>query len=74
MNYCVFKITIILLLGDILLGSVVPNPFLRPGSKRKPSTPRSNHLNPKPIVRPNVAKSWSLRAILYLMRRSMFPF
>ena len=67
-----FKITIILLLGDILLGSVAPNPFLRPGSKRKPPPPVKPILTPKPIVRPNVAKELEFKGYFILNEKIYF--
>ncbi len=50
-----FKWFIYLFFFTYLNGSVVPNPFLKPGSNQKRPAPAKPVFKPKPLIRPNVA-------------------
>ena len=72
-NVVILKITIFALLcGSILLGSVAPNPFLKPGSNRKPPPPNKPVFKPKAIVRPDVAKELEFKGYFILKGQVYF--
>lgn len=72
-NVVILKITTFALLcGSILLGSVAPNPFLKPGSNRKPPPPNKPVFKPKAIVRPDVAKELEFKGYFILKGQVYF--
>ena len=50
------NIFFLLVLFINVFGSVAPNPFLKPGSKQKPTVPAKPSFTPKQIIRPDLAK------------------
>lgn len=60
------------LCGSILFGSVAPNPFLKPGSNRKPPPPNKPVFKPKAIVRPDVAKELEFKGYFILKGQVYF--
>ena len=59
-------------LGPFLLGSVAPNPFLKPGSNRKPPPPGRPIVSPKPIARPNIAQEIEFKGYFILQGKAYF--
>lgn len=60
-----FVISFLLLFTSFLVGSVAPNPFLRPGS-RKPPPPSPPPQPPKPQVNPEIFKEVEFRGFFLL--------
>jgi hypothetical protein len=53
-------------------GSVAPNPFLKPGSNRKPPPPSPPIATPRPTVRPNVAQEIEFKGYFILQGKAYF--
>ena len=53
-------------------GSVAPNPFLKPGSNRKPPPPSPPIAIPRPTVRPNVAQEIEFKGYFILKGKAYF--
>ena len=60
------------LTGSSLYGSVASNPFLRPGSDRKPPPVVKPVFQPKSIVRPNVAQEVEFKGYFILKGQAYF--
>ena len=60
------------LFGTSLYGTVAPNPFLRPGSDRKPPPVVKPVFKPKNIVRPNVAQEVEFKGYFILKGQAYF--
>jgi len=58
--------------GTMLFGSVAPNPFLKPGSNRKPPPSSKPVFQPKAIVRPDVAKELEFKGYFILKGQVYF--
>jgi len=72
-EFVILKITTFAFLcGSILFGSVAPNPFLKPGSNRKPPPPNKPVFKPKAIVRPDVAKELEFKGYFILKGQVYF--
>ena len=72
-NLVILKITtFVFLYSSILFGSVAPNPFLKPGSNRKPPPPNKPVFKPKAIVRPDVAKELEFKGYFILKGQVYF--
>ena len=56
----------------LLDGSVAPNPFLKPGSNRKPPPPSPPIATPRPTVRPNVAQEIEFKGYFILQGKAYF--
>ena len=57
---------------SLVYGSVAPNPFLRPGSDRKPPNTPKPVFKPKSIVRPNVAQEVEFKGYFILKGQAYF--
>ncbi len=69
----ILRVTVfVLLCGTMLLGSVAPNPFLKPGSNRKPPPLNKPVFQPKAIVRPDVAKELEFKGYFILKGQVYF--
>ena len=53
-------------------GSVAPNPFLKPGSNRKPPPPSPPIATPRPTVRPNIAQEIEFKGYFILQGKAYF--
>ena len=65
-------IWIAFLCSSLIYGSVAPNPFLRPGSNRKPPPPVQPVFKPKKIIRPNFAQEVEFKGYFILKGQVYF--
>ena len=65
-------IWIAFLCSSLIYGSVAPNPFLRPGSNRKPPPPVKPVFKPKKIIRPNFAQEVEFKGYFILKGQVYF--